>query len=52
MYSQNKRNIFLLSICSIQGNLHWLLREALLVLAEEMCLHLVVENCKKGGSSC
>lgn len=49
MYVQNKGNILLLSVCAIQRNHHGLLCEAFLLLVEEMCLHLVVENCKNGG---
>lgn len=48
MYVQNKRNVLLLSVGSVQWNLHGLLSEAHFVLAEEVCLHLVVENCMTG----
>lgn len=44
MYVQDEGNVLLLSVGSIQRNLHWLLCEAHLVLAEEMHLHLIVEN--------
>lgn len=43
-YVQNKGNVLLLSMGSIQRNLHRLLCEALLGLAEEMHFHLIVEN--------
>lgn len=47
MYVQDKCNVLLLSVGSKQRNLHRLLCEAQLDLAEEMRLHLVMENCKK-----
>lgn len=43
-YVQNKGNVFLLAVTSVQRNLHGLLGEALLGLAEEMHLDLIVEN--------
>ncbi len=44
MYVQDKGNVLLLSVGSIQRNLHWLLREVQTALTEEMRLHLIVEN--------
>lgn len=44
MCVQDKGNVLLLSVGSIQGNLHGLLCEAQPVRAEEMHLHLIVEN--------
>lgn len=44
MYVQNEGNVLLLSVGPVQGNLHGLLGEALVALAEEMHLHLVVED--------
>lgn len=44
MYVQNKGNVLLLSMGSIQRNLHRLFCEALLGHAEEMHFHLIVEN--------
>lgn len=44
MYVQDKGNALLLSVGSIQRNLHRLLCEAQLAFAEEMHLHLIVEN--------
>lgn len=44
MYAQNKGNVLLLSVGPVEGNLHRLLGEALGALAEEMHLHLVVED--------
>lgn len=44
MYVHDKGNVLLLSVGSIQRNLHRLLCEVHLVLAEEMYLHLIVEN--------
>lgn len=46
---QDKGNVLLLSVGSIQRNLHWLLGEAQWVLAEEMYLHLIVENYERGN---
>ena len=51
MYVQDERNVLFLSVGPIQRNLHRLLREAQLGLAEEMHLHLVVENCGGGADS-
>lgn len=44
MYEHDKGNVLLLSVGSIQRNLHRLLCEVHLVLAEEMHLHLIMEN--------
>lgn len=47
IYVQDKGNSFLLSVGSVQRNLHRLLCEAQRVLTEEVHLHLVVENCER-----
>lgn len=41
---QDEGDVLLLSVGSIQRNLHGLLGEAQSVFAEEMDLHLIVEN--------
>lgn len=50
MYVQHSGDVLLLSIGSIQRDLQWLLCEAQSVLAEEMNLHLVMENCEAEGN--
>lgn len=51
MYVQDEGNVLLLSVGSIQRNLHWLLREPKLILAEEMHLNLIVENYERRKDS-
>lgn len=50
LHIQDKGNVLFLSVGSIQRNLHRLLCEAQLVLTEDVDLHLVMENCEKGGN--
>lgn len=52
LYVQDKGNVLLLSVGSIQRNLHRLLCEAQLALAEEMHLHLIVENWERRNRQC
>lgn len=51
MYIQNEGNVLFLSVGPVQGNLHRLLGETLLGLAEEMHLHLVVKDWEGGNKS-
>lgn len=49
MYVQDEGDVLFLSEGPEEGDLHGLLGEALLALAEEMHLHLVVEDWWGGG---